>query len=197
MLIYLILYVIAGRNQVKLWKRYPYSFHVLFSGKAFPYIAHKKNIERPFCSIWIFDGRIWQNIYSLIMLQQGCMKFASYWQGFPSIPCWTKCQWWTFATLDILKNVRGDNVLFQRASWPWCKSYGEWCVLHKMLAGQKQKHKNEFLGPRGPLVLPLVNPYELRNENLDTYIQAYMPHESSGDSSNQPDGPMGSPRCLP
>ena len=144
MLIYLILYIIAGRNQVKLWKRYPYSFHVLFSGKAFPYIAHKKNIERPFCSIWIFDGRIWQNIYSLIMLQQGCMKFASYWQGFPSIPCWTKCQWWTFATLDILKNVRGDNVLFQRASWPWCKSYGEWCVLHKMLAGQKQKHKNEF-----------------------------------------------------
>ena len=144
MLIYLILHVIAGRNQVKLWKRYPYSFHVLFSGKAFPYIAHKKNIERPFCSIWIFEGRIWQNIYSLIMLQQGCMKFASYWQGFPSIPCWTKCQWWTFATLDILKNVRGDNVLFQRASWPWCKSYGEWCVLHKMLAWQKQKHKNYF-----------------------------------------------------
>ena len=30
-----------------------------------------------------------------------------------------------------------------------------------------------------------------------TYIQAYMPHESSGDSSNQPDGPMGSPRRLP
>ena len=28
-------------------------------------------------------------------------------------------------------------------------------------------------------------------------IQAYMPHESSGDSSNQPDGPMGSPRRLP
>ena len=123
--------------------RYPYSFHVLFSGKAFPYISHK-NIERPFCSIWIFDGRIWQNIYSLIMLQPGCMKFASYWQGFPSIPCWTKCQWWTFATLDILKNVRGDNVLFQRASWPWCKSYGEWCVLHEKLAGQKNRHKNDF-----------------------------------------------------
>ena len=30
-----------------------------------------------------------------------------------------------------------------------------------------------------------------------TYIQAYMPYESSGDSSNQPDGPMGSPRRLP
>ena len=36
-----------------------------------------------------------------------------------------------------------------------------------------------------------------RNENLDTYIQAYMPHESSGDSSNQPIGHMGSPRRLP
>ena len=42
-----------------------------------------------------------------------------------------------------------------------------------------------FLGPRGPLVLPLVNP-PARAKNLDTYIQAYMPHESSGDSSNQP-----------
>ena len=29
------------------------------------------------------------------------------------------------------------------------------------------------------------------------YIQAYMPHESSEDSSNLPDGPMGSPRCPP
>ena len=114
-----------------------------FQGRRFP-ISPIKNIERPFCSIWIFDGRIWQNIYSLIMLQPGCMKFASYWQGFPSIPCWTKCQWWTFATLDILKNVRGDNVLFQRASWPWCKSYGEWCVLHEKLAGQKNRHKNDF-----------------------------------------------------
>ena len=25
-----------------------------------------------------------------------------------------------------------------------------------------------------------------RAKNLDTYLQAYMPHESSGDSSNQP-----------
>ena len=53
-----------------------------------------------------------------------------------------------------------------------------------------------LLGPQGPLVLPLVNP-PVRNENLDTYIQAYMPHESSGDSSNQPIGHMGSPRRLP
>ena len=30
-----------------------------------------------------------------------------------------------------------------------------------------------------------------------TYIQACMPHESSEDSSNQPDGPMGSPKCSP
>ena len=57
-----------------------------------------------------------------------------------------------------------------------------------------------FLGPRGPLVLPLVDPYTrppIRAKNLDTYIQANMPHESSGDSSNQPDGPMGSPRHPP
>ena len=57
-----------------------------------------------------------------------------------------------------------------------------------------------FLGPRGPLVLPLVNPparTPVRAKNLDTYIQAYMPHESSGDSSNQPIGHMGSPRRLP
>ena len=36
-----------------------------------------------------------------------------------------------------------------------------------------------------------------RAKNLDTYIQAYMPHESSGDSSNQPNCSMGSPRRLP
>ena len=54
----------------------------------------------------------------------------------------------------------------------------------------------KFLGPRGPLVLLLVNPYT-RATNLDTYIQAYMSHESSGDSSNQPIGHMGSPRRLP
>ena len=57
-----------------------------------------------------------------------------------------------------------------------------------------------FLGPRGPLVLPLVNPPArppVCAKNLDTYIQAYMPHESSGDSSNQPIGHMGSPRRLP
>ena len=30
-----------------------------------------------------------------------------------------------------------------------------------------------------------------------TYIQAHMPYKSSGDSSNQPDGPMGSPRRPP
>ena len=57
-----------------------------------------------------------------------------------------------------------------------------------------------FLGPRGPLVLPLVDPAvrtPVRAKNLDTYIQAYMPHESSGDSSNQPIGHMGSPRRLP
>ena len=46
-----------------------------------------------------------------------------------------------------------------------------------------------FLGLRGPLVLPLVNPHTrtpVCNENMDTYIQAYMPYESLGDSSNQP-----------
>ena len=56
-----------------------------------------------------------------------------------------------------------------------------------------------FLGPRRPLVLPLVDP-PARTYAMKIWIQcieAYMPHESSGDSSNQPDGPMGSPRRLP
>ena len=34
-----------------------------------------------------------------------------------------------------------------------------------------------------------------RKKTGHLYTQVYMPHESSGDSSNQPDGPMGSPRC--
>ena len=43
-------------------------------------------------------------------------------------------------------------------------------------------------------VRPLVSP---RRKVWITYIQAYMPHESSEDSSNQPDGPIGSHRCPP
>ena len=44
-------------------------------------------------------------------------------------------------------------------------------------------------------VRPLVSPSA--RKIWITYIQAYMPQESSEDSSNQPDGPMGSPKCPP
>ena len=50
---------------------------------------------------------------------------------------------------------------------------------------------HKFLGPRGPLVLPLVNQSAMKI--WITYTQAHMPHESSGDSSNQPNGPRGFP----
>ena len=54
-----------------------------------------------------------------------------------------------------------------------------------------------FLGPRGPLVLTLADP-PVRKKNLDhLYTQAYMPYESSEDSSNQSDGTMGSPGLTP
>ena len=53
-----------------------------------------------------------------------------------------------------------------------------------------------FLGPRGPHGIPLSVSPSARKIWI-TYIQAYMPHESSEDSSNQPDGPMGSPKCSP
>ena len=43
-----------------------------------------------------------------------------------------------------------------------------------------------FLGPLGPLVIPLV---DLPARRLwITYVQAYVPYESSEVSSNQPDG---------
>ena len=45
-----------------------------------------------------------------------------------------------------------------------------------------------------PSVRSLVSP---RRKVWIWYIQAYMPHESSEDSSNQPNGPMGSHRCPP
>ena len=51
-------------------------------------------------------------------------------------------------------------------------------VLLQLTFGSPAPPKLQFLGPRGPLVLPLA------------FIQTYMPHESSDDSSNQPDGPM-------
>ena len=55
----------------------------------------------------------------------------------------------------------------------------------------------DFLGPRGPLVLPSVGPSVRPSARKIwiTYIQAYMPYESWKDSSNQPYGPMGSPGC--
>ena len=45
----------------------------------------------------------------------------------------------------------------------------------------KNCEKLAFLGPRGPLVLPLVGPVPSRPSALKiwiTYIQAYMPYES-------------------
>ena len=83
---------------------------------------------------------------------------------------------------------------------PKIARYTESTFFSKFFAFQTGRFWAAFLGPRGPLVLPLVNPYtrtSARAKNLDTYIQAYMPHESSGDSSNQPIGHMGSPRRLP
>ena len=52
-----------------------------------------------------------------------------------------------------------------------------------------------FLGPRGPLVLPLMGPVPSALKIWITYIQAYMPYESCKDSSNQPYGPMASLGC--
>ena len=50
-----------------------------------------------------------------------------------------------------------------------------------------------LLGLQGHVVLPLVDlpvcPFA--RKIWITYTQAYMPYESSEDSSNQPDGPMG------
>ena len=37
----------------------------------------------------------------------------------------------------------------------------------------------------------------VREQKFGSPIQAYMPHESSEDSSNQPDGPLGSHICPP
>ena len=53
----------------------------------------------------------------------------------------------------------------------------------------------DFLDLWGPLVLALVDPSALKT--WVTYMQAYMPYESSEFSSNQPNGPTGSPRRLP
>ena len=53
-----------------------------------------------------------------------------------------------------------------------------------------------FLGPRESLVLPLVDPSArpCARQIWITYIQAFLPYESSEDSSYLPDDPIGSPR---
>ena len=50
----------------------------------------------------------------------------------------------------------------------------------------------DFLDLRGPLVLALVDPSALKT--WVTYMQAYMPYESSEKTSNEPHGAMGFPR---
>ena len=61
-----------------------------------------------------------------------------------------------------------------------------------------RNNHSPFLGPRGPLVEPSIFPSRpVRPQQFfqSSYIQAYMPYESSEVSSNQPDGTKGSHRC--
>ena len=82
-------------------------------------------------------------------------------------------------------------------------------AIREHLKKSLRQHKNietfdnvdevDFLGPRGPLVLPLVDPFIPPSvlKIWITYIQAYMLYESSEDSLNQPNDPMGPCRPTP
>ena len=61
-----------------------------------------------------------------------------------------------------------------------------------------QKYSLEyFLGPRGPLVLPLVDPSDRSSARKIWIYTGLYAYESSQDPSNESDGPVGSPRCPP
>ena len=90
-----------------------------------------------------------------------------------------------------------DLLVFALCMYYFAKKYDIFCASSFRLRLREGKFEiillnmgshpkpNVLFGPREPLVLPLVNP-PVRAKNLDTYIQAYMPHESLGDSPNQP-----------
>ena len=61
-----------------------------------------------------------------------------------------------------------------------------------------QKYSLEyFLGPRGPLVPPLVDPSDRQSARKIWIYTGLYAYESSQDPSNESDGPVGSPRCPP
>ena len=78
-----------------------------------------------------------------------------------------------------------NNLTKHRKNWESCQSEVTLLVAETWTE-TKLIYKGRFLGPRGPLVLPLMCPVRPALKIWITYIQAYMPHESSGDSSNQP-----------
>ena len=85
---------------------------------------------------------------------------------------------------DINASLTNLNLRTIRAWWdlPWRPKY-------------QNTDSHTLIFRSAPHVTPLSIRTFVRKKIWINYIQAYMPHESSEDSSNQPDGPKGSLRC--
>ena len=113
---------------------------------------------------------------------------------------WLPCQICCFPNVKDLGHVWWQVTVGWRFGWfQTCKMYflGHFLGCHWMRQNKSAvilRARKIFLGPRGPLVLLSVGSSRSSARKIwITYIQAYMPHESWKDSSNQPYGPMGSP----
>ena len=73
----------------------------------------------------------------------------------------------------------------------WALEYDIW---NRYILTSNKAIVENYLGPRGPLVLPLKPCPQWKYWSL---VYRHMPYESSEDSSNQPDGPLVSPRHPP
>ena len=89
----------------------------------------------------------------------------------------------------------GTGIAAARDRWNLCRRFTI-CILAVSTEAPLTLHCTVFLGPRGPLVLPLkTRPSELKI--WITYIQAYMPYESSEVSSMVSGSPLSCPLSCP
>ena len=107
-------------------------------------------------------------------------------------------RWWTWLIIGG-PNLIIQNVMLLSLDDPktWRTGGSKWPLWwsKNMMWRRGGSNWPFFLGLRGPYGIPLSAC--LRRKIWITHIQAYMPHESSEDSSNQADGPKGSPKCPP
>ena len=110
-----------------------------------------------------------------------------------------------------IQNLRRQMIFFTRRVWP-PQTHRCAMVLPPLLSVLREgllhdhydhcdhhNHQEPGMDREGFYIyeglMEYLCPYVCPQEKSGSLIQRHMSHESSEDSSNQPDGPRGSPRC--